>query len=222
MSVAGSGVDDGTGDGTIVGLATGIGDFTYTMSISAGDLGGNTDVQITPNHNFDNVIPRLVTSIYWVEWFVGFQQSNFYIYIYTYHSRIVSCNISHEEHVLYAMHSFLNDQLCVDNSRKRCSDSVDDFFCTINDSTLLKTQCGSNSIWNEYWVFIANVPVPDRRHFSKWSATTNDQADFLKIPSFFSSKNLFMNKISLKIKENSNKLWSSLGASGRCFVDSIR
>ena len=64
MTVAGSGVDDGTGDGTIVGLATGIGDFTYTMSISAGDLGGNTDVQITPNHNFENVIPRLVTSIY--------------------------------------------------------------------------------------------------------------------------------------------------------------
>ena len=60
MSVAGSEAGDDTDDGTIVGLAIGTGDFTYSMSINGGLLGGSTDVEITPNHNFSNVIPRLV------------------------------------------------------------------------------------------------------------------------------------------------------------------
>ena len=30
-----------------------------------------------------------------------------------------SCNISHEEHDIYAFHSFSNDQLCRDNTRNR-------------------------------------------------------------------------------------------------------
>ena len=35
--------------------------------------------------------------------------------------RIIDCVISHEEHQLYAMHSFENDELCFDKSRKDTS-----------------------------------------------------------------------------------------------------
>ena len=59
-TITGGGTDDGTGDGTTVGLAVGTGDFTYAMSINVGELGGNTEVEITPNHNFSGVAPRLV------------------------------------------------------------------------------------------------------------------------------------------------------------------
>ena len=39
----------------------GRGDLTYTMAITAGALGGTTRVQITPNHNFGDVVgARLV------------------------------------------------------------------------------------------------------------------------------------------------------------------
>ena len=31
--------------------------------------------------------------------------------------RILSCDISHGDHVIYAMHSFLNDELCADNRK---------------------------------------------------------------------------------------------------------
>ena len=38
----------------------GTGDFSYSMAISVGGPGGNTDVTITPNHNFDEISPRSV------------------------------------------------------------------------------------------------------------------------------------------------------------------
>ena len=39
----------------------GRGDLTYTMAITAGELGGTTTVQITPNHSFgDEVDARWV------------------------------------------------------------------------------------------------------------------------------------------------------------------
>ena len=39
----------------------GRGDFTYKMTITAGELGGTTTVQITPNHSFGNQVgARLV------------------------------------------------------------------------------------------------------------------------------------------------------------------
>ena len=37
----------------------GTGDLSYTMSIDVGGPGGTTDVTITPNHNFDEIAPRL-------------------------------------------------------------------------------------------------------------------------------------------------------------------
>ena len=39
-------------------LVVGTGDLNYSMTISVGALGGNTDVRITPNHGFDQVAPR--------------------------------------------------------------------------------------------------------------------------------------------------------------------
>ena len=41
----------------------GTGDFSYSMAISVGGPGGNTDVTITPNHNFDEISPRSVFEI---------------------------------------------------------------------------------------------------------------------------------------------------------------
>ena len=35
------------------------GDLTYTMTVTVGELGGNTEVLITPNHGFDQLAPRL-------------------------------------------------------------------------------------------------------------------------------------------------------------------
>ena len=35
----------------------GTGDFSYSMAISVGGPGGNTDVTITPNHNFSQIAP---------------------------------------------------------------------------------------------------------------------------------------------------------------------
>jgi len=67
----------------------GRGDLTYSMTITSGAVGGTTTVQITPNHNFSNDIG----------------------------ARLVSCNVSHGEHDIYAFHSFVNDQLCRDHSR---------------------------------------------------------------------------------------------------------
>ena len=37
----------------------GTGNLSYTMSIDVGGPGGTTDVTITPNHNFDEIAPRL-------------------------------------------------------------------------------------------------------------------------------------------------------------------
>ena len=37
----------------------GTGELSYSMSITVGRPGGNTDVTITPNHNFDEIAPRL-------------------------------------------------------------------------------------------------------------------------------------------------------------------
>ena len=34
------------------------GDLTYTMNVDVGELGGNTNVRITPNFNFGQVAPR--------------------------------------------------------------------------------------------------------------------------------------------------------------------
>ena len=34
------------------------GDLTYTMAVTVGELGGNTEVRITPNHGFDQLAPR--------------------------------------------------------------------------------------------------------------------------------------------------------------------
>ena len=34
----------------------GRGDLTYSMAITAGELGGTTRVQITPNHSFGNQV----------------------------------------------------------------------------------------------------------------------------------------------------------------------
>ena len=34
----------------------GRGDLTYTMAITAGELGGTTTVQITPNHSFGDEV----------------------------------------------------------------------------------------------------------------------------------------------------------------------
>ena len=36
----------------------GTGELSYSMSINVGGPGGNTDVTITPNHNFDEIAPR--------------------------------------------------------------------------------------------------------------------------------------------------------------------
>ena len=32
-------------------------------------------------------------------------------------SRVISCRVNHENHHIYPMHSFKNDELCVDYSR---------------------------------------------------------------------------------------------------------
>ena len=37
----------------------GTGELSYSMSISVGGPGGNTEITITPNHNFDEIAPRL-------------------------------------------------------------------------------------------------------------------------------------------------------------------
>ena len=36
----------------------GTGELSYSMSINVGGPGGNTDVTITPNHNFDQIGAR--------------------------------------------------------------------------------------------------------------------------------------------------------------------
>ena len=36
------------------------GDLSYSMSLTVGALGGNTEVFITRNHNLDQIAPRLV------------------------------------------------------------------------------------------------------------------------------------------------------------------
>ena len=44
----------------------GRGDFTYSMAIIVGALGGTTAVQITPNHSFGNEVgARLVLILRW-------------------------------------------------------------------------------------------------------------------------------------------------------------
>ena len=44
----------------------GRGDFTYSMAINVGALGGTTAVQITPNHSFRNEVgARLVLNLRW-------------------------------------------------------------------------------------------------------------------------------------------------------------
>ena len=44
----------------------GRGDFTYSMAITVGALGGTTAVQITPNHSFGNEVgARLVLILRW-------------------------------------------------------------------------------------------------------------------------------------------------------------
>jgi len=37
----------------------GTGNLSYSMSINVGAPGGTTDVNITANHNFDEIAPRL-------------------------------------------------------------------------------------------------------------------------------------------------------------------
>ena len=87
----------------------GRGDLTYSMAISAGELGGTTTVQVTPNHNFgDEVGARLALMIYQYKQY----WSKFF-------SRVVSCNVAHEEHSIYPFHSFNDDELCRDFERKR-------------------------------------------------------------------------------------------------------
>lgn len=66
----------------------GRGDLTYSMAITAGALGGTTKVKITPNHSFEDV-----------------------------GARVESCFVSDGEHLIYAFHSFNNDDLCRDHSR---------------------------------------------------------------------------------------------------------
>lgn len=39
-------------------LITGEGSLNYEMSVSGGQLGGTTEVRITPLHNFDQITPR--------------------------------------------------------------------------------------------------------------------------------------------------------------------
>ena len=36
----------------------GTGELSYSMSINVGGPGGNTEVNITPNHNFNQIAPR--------------------------------------------------------------------------------------------------------------------------------------------------------------------
>ena len=52
-----------TQDMTIIDTPTdaveGTGELSYTMSINVGGPGGSTEVTITPNHNFNQIAPRL-------------------------------------------------------------------------------------------------------------------------------------------------------------------
>ena len=38
-----------------------------------------------------------------------------------YYFRLINCNVSHGEHTIYPIHSFNNDQLCFDKTRKDTS-----------------------------------------------------------------------------------------------------
>jgi len=69
--------------------------LSYSMSINVGGPGGTTGVTITPNHNIDEIAPRLI-----------------------------NCNVAYAEHSLYPIHSFNNDQLCFDKSRLNVMQSV--------------------------------------------------------------------------------------------------
>ena len=45
--------------GTIPQIITGEGSLNYEMTISGGDLGGMTEVRLTPLHSFNQITPRL-------------------------------------------------------------------------------------------------------------------------------------------------------------------
>ena len=103
----------------------GTGNLSYTMSIDVGGPGGTTEVTISPNHNFDEVAPRsafeksYICHNLWLTindtWLAAGNLS--------YHEcfRILNCNVAHAEHKLYPIHSFDDDQLCFDKSRKDIS-----------------------------------------------------------------------------------------------------
>ena len=44
--------------GTNPQVFTGAGSLNYDMIISSGELGGTTEIRITPLHNFDQITPR--------------------------------------------------------------------------------------------------------------------------------------------------------------------
>ena len=93
----------------------GTGDLTYSMDVTVGALGGNTQVEITPNHSFGSQVgARLVFSMkrhdLTTQFIFKIPSINYF--------RVISCNIAHGEHNIYAMHSLKDNQLCVDNSRK--------------------------------------------------------------------------------------------------------
>ena len=97
----------------------GTGDLTYSMAVTVGELGGNTQVQITPNHSFGSQVgARFVFSSDRHDLKIRLYNIIYITISMLDYFRVISCNISHEEHDIYAMHSFKDNQLCVDNSRK--------------------------------------------------------------------------------------------------------
>ena len=97
----------------------GTGDLTYSMAVTVGELGGNTQVQITPNHSFGSQVgARFVFSSDRHDLKIRLYNIIYITISMIDYFRVISCNISHEEHDIYAMHSFKDNQLCVDNSRK--------------------------------------------------------------------------------------------------------
>ena len=81
------------------------------MTATVGAHGENTDVRITPNFNFSQIAPRLAKFLFLL--FLALQSQ------LPKEFRILSCDISHGDHVIYAMHSFLNDELCADNRNSK-------------------------------------------------------------------------------------------------------
>ena len=83
----------------------GRGDLTYTMSITAGALGGTTRVEITPNHSFgDEVGARLVIKLKLSFYFIKVLRH----FINIYSLRIDQMLILESYHVMFLIRNMIS------------------------------------------------------------------------------------------------------------------